>query len=444
MAKYLNKINILKLNEIFNSDNNILDFYKNLCNRIEEYEPLINALIPEKNRTARLFNDVTSLINKYPDANSRPSLFCIPIGIKDIFIADGFETKAGSNLPHTLFEGKESSFVTKLRNAGAIIVGKTVTTEFAYFEPGPTSNPHNILHTPGGSSSGSAAAVAAGFCSIATGTQTIGSISRPASYCGVVGYKPSYARIPADGIIPFSPSLDHPGFFASNLNDIKTIAELICIDWDFNQIQTPSYMPVIGIIKNRDYLTQANDEMRNFFDNIINVLDKKDFKIIEIDPFYDIELINKSHKSLAAYDIAKVHTEWFSKYEKLYRNSTVNLIREGKTIEPDEIANALEGRSIVKNRIENIMNDKGIDIIISPSAVGAAPKGLKYTGSPLMNLPWTYAGLPTLSIPAGKSSNNLPLGIQIAGKYQKDEELIAFSSSLEKIFDDLYNANNDL
>ncbi len=142
----------------------------------------------------------------------RPPLFGIPIGIKDIFHVNGFSTHAGSRLPPKQLMGEEAKCVSDLKKAGALILGKTVTTEFAYFEPGPTMNPHNPNHTPGGSSSGSAAAVAAGLCPLALGSQTIGSIIRPASFCGVVGYKPSYDRISRDGVIPVSPSLDHIGF----------------------------------------------------------------------------------------------------------------------------------------------------------------------------------------------------------------------------------------
>lgn len=439
MSKYIKKLNFSELINYFSEDNkNPLVFYKNLCYIIEEYEPYINAFVNEEGRSERLLNEVKQLIDKYSDKNEKPPLYCLPIGIKDIFVADGFETHAGSALPHNLFAWHESSFVTKLKNAGAIIIGKTVTTEFAYFEPGPTSNPYNLKHTPGGSSSGSAAAVACGFCAMASGTQTIGSISRPASYCGVVGYKPSFARIPADGIIPFSPSLDHPGYFANSLKDICTIAEILCIDWNNSEAENQTKLPIIGVIKDGDYLLQADNEMINFYFNIINILNKKGYKIIEIEPFKDIASVNKAHKRLAAAELAKVHKDWFAEYESLYRQGTACLIKEGMDVEPDEIAKALEGRSIIKNRIESVMNDFAIDIIITPSAVNAAPKGLHSTGSPLMNLPWTYSGLPTLSIPAGKSQESLPLGIQIAGKYQNDEELIAFSSSLEKVFNELF------
>src|SRR5829696_7702500 len=180
-------------------------------------EPAILALLPEENRFARLKTEADTLALGYPDLVNRPPLFGAFVGVKDIFHVEGFTTQAGSALPSELFQGEEAESVTRLKDAGALIFGKTVTTEFAYFSAGPTRNPHNVAHTPGGSSSGSAAAVAAGFCQLALGTQTIGSIIRPASFCGVVGLKPTYERISRAGVIPLSPSLDHIGFFTPDI-----------------------------------------------------------------------------------------------------------------------------------------------------------------------------------------------------------------------------------
>jgi len=153
------------------------------------------------------------------------------VGIKDIFHVDGFVTRAGTRVPPERFAGPEAASVALLREAGALIAGKTVTTEFAYFEPGPTRNPHNPAHTPGGSSSGSAAAVAAGLCQLALGTQTIGSVIRPAAFCGVVGFKPSFGRIPTSGLVYFSRTIDHVGLFTQDLDGMELAASVLCRDW---------------------------------------------------------------------------------------------------------------------------------------------------------------------------------------------------------------------
>ena len=191
------------------------DYVEAALDRVERYEGRIRSLLPEPGRKERVLAEAAALEAAWPDPASRPPLYGALLGVKDIFAADGFDTRAGSRLPPESFAMPQGPVVSALRAAGAIVLGKTVTTEFAYFAPGPTANPWDLSRTPGGSSSGSAAAVAAGFCSIAVGTQTIGSISRPAAYCGVTGWKPSYDRTSRDGVVPFSPSLDHVGLLAS-------------------------------------------------------------------------------------------------------------------------------------------------------------------------------------------------------------------------------------
>ena len=167
-----------------------------LLDRVDAVDGQVRAVLPEPGRRARLVANAEALLARYPDAADRPALFGAVVGLKDIFITDGFATRLGSAIPSDLFSGPEATSVRRLREAGALVLGKTVTTEFAGYDPGATANPHNVGHTPGGSSSGSAAAVAAGFAELALGTQTVGSVIRPASFCGVVGYKPSLGRIP--------------------------------------------------------------------------------------------------------------------------------------------------------------------------------------------------------------------------------------------------------
>src|SRR5687768_9417567 len=169
----------------------LLDYLAQLEARAAETDPAIEAMMPEPGRFERLQREAEALLARYPNPAERPALFGVPVGVKDILHVDGLVTRAGSKLPPEELQGPESAVVSALKQAGALILGKTVSTEFAYFGPGPTRNPHNPAHTPGGSSSGSAAAVGAGLAPLALGTQTIGSIIRPAAYCGVVGYKPS-------------------------------------------------------------------------------------------------------------------------------------------------------------------------------------------------------------------------------------------------------------
>ena len=204
-------------------------YFDQLEATFEEREPKVQAFLPEGNRFDRLRREYKALEQRYPDPDSRPPLFGLPLGVKDIFHADGFETHAGSNLPADRLTGDQAASLTQLKEAGALVLGKTVTTEFAYFAPGPTRNPHNPKHTPGGSSSGSAAGVAAGLVPAAFGTQTVGSINRPAAFCGVVGLKPSYGRVSVEGVIPLAPSLDHVGFFTTDVAGAMVMAPLLAV-----------------------------------------------------------------------------------------------------------------------------------------------------------------------------------------------------------------------
>ena len=387
----------------------------------DKKEQSVKAIIPEKNRKQRLLQEAEKLGKKFPDIEKRPPLFGVPIGIKDIINVDNFETQCGSNLPAELFKSKEATLVSRLKNAGAIIFGKTVTTEFAYFEPGPTRNPHDYTRTPGGSSSGSAAGVASGFFPVAIGTQTIGSIIRPAAFCGVVGFKPSFNRIPIDGVIPFSVSADHIGIFTNTVKDAKITASVLCDNWN-NNVNFQKEKLVIGAVSG-DYINQAEPEMINFYKNKIEEYKKQGHIIIEIDLFGDIEKINTAHKKMNAAEFAEVHEEWFENYEKLYRTKTKELILDGKKITIGELSQARLGRIKLRNKIEQLKKENNIDVWLSPAAPGEAPEGMA-TGSPLMNLPWTYSGLPVITIPGGRSKNNMPLALQFTGSFMKDEELL--------------------
>ncbi|MFN3331739.1 MAG: amidase family protein, partial [Caldilinea sp.] len=203
-----------------------------LCDRIEQVDPQVQAFLPEPTRRARLHAAADELLATFPETDDRPLLFGAPTGIKDIFHVNGFVTHAGTAVPPEEFAGEEAVSVRRLRDAGGLVAGKTVTTEFAFFEPGPTRNPHNLTHTPGGSSSGSAAAVAAGLCPLAFGTQTIGSVIRPAAFCGVVGFKPTLHRIPSAGLVYFSRTIDQIGLFTQDVAGMALAAAALCDDWE--------------------------------------------------------------------------------------------------------------------------------------------------------------------------------------------------------------------
>jgi Asp-tRNA(Asn)/Glu-tRNA(Gln) amidotransferase A subunit family amidase len=404
------------------------DYLKQLEARFESYESLVRAFVPEDGRFERLREEAEELLSRYPRPSQRPSLFGAAVGVKDIFHVEGFVTRAGSQVDSDLLQGDESTAIKKVKEAGALIVGKTVTTEFAYFAPGPTRNPHNLEHTPGGSSSGSAAAVAAGLCSLAFGTQTIGSVNRPAAFCGVVGYKPSYNRISKDGVIPLSQSADHVGLFVPEAADVGIAARLLCERWQTSTVERP---PVLGIPAG-PYLARASGEALAHFETICGRLANAGFSIRDVPIMANFDDIYEKHNLLVAAEAAKTHEVWYPANKDAYHVKTVELIERGRQITSHDLEAARLSQPVLRRALGDAMAANEIDLWLSPAAVGPAPRGLESTGDPVMNLPWTHAGVPTLTLPSGKSENGLPLGLQLAGGWYEDEALIACAPLIEK------------
>lgn len=392
-----------------------------------ECEPEVLAFLPEAGRFYRLRREARQLLDRYPQPDRRPPLFGMSVGVKDIFRVDGFSTRAGSSLPPDLFAGEEAESVTCLKQAGALILGKTVSTEFAYFAPGPTRNPHNLRHTPGGSSSGSAAAVAAGLCSVALGTQTIGSIIRPAAFCGVIGYKPSYDRISRSGVIPLAPSLDHVGLFAANVADVEHAAQIVVIDW---RSEIKDRQPILGVPEG-PYLNSASEEGLRHFQLICDRLRAAGYEIKSVPAMPDFEAICSRHNLIVAAEAARVHAEWFARYGDLYHPKTAELIRRGQAVSDEALTDALLGRAQLRAELSELMVAQQIELWITPATIGPAPQGLDSTGDPVMNLPWTYCGLPVINLPCGTNEAGLPLGLQIIGGWYKDEQLLTWTEELE-------------
>ena len=412
------------------------DFLAQVEARFIEREPSIQAMVPEENRFERLYDEGQALVLAYPDLIKRPLMFGALLGVKDIFQVEGFPIQAGSRLPADVFQpadefqGKEAKSVSRLLDAGALFFGKTVTTEFAYFSPGPTRNPHNPEHTPGGSSSGSAAAVAAGFCHIALGTQTIGSIIRPASFCGVVGVKPTYDRISRAGVIPLSPSLDHVGFFVPNVESAVDAARVLFTDWD--EPTQPLKKPRLGI-PDGPYLQSVSQESAAHFDNVYKQLEQAGYELQHIPVMSDLAEIRSRNDIILSAEAAQVHADWFGNYAHLYSAKLTGLIQRGQQITHNQLQDALAARDAFRADLRRTFLDHNIDIWIAPSTIGPAPRGLDSTGDPAMNLPWTQAGLPAINLPAGKSPDGLPLGLQVVANWYKDESLLFWANGLEKV-----------
>jgi Asp-tRNA(Asn)/Glu-tRNA(Gln) amidotransferase A subunit family amidase len=407
-----------------------LDTYINeICDRIESVEPYIEALLPEQNRRNRLLAESRKLQERFPDPATRPALYGALLGVKDLFHIDGFATQAGSRLPTNLFSGPEALCIKKLRAAGVLVLGLTVAAEFAYTEPGRTRNPQNPEHTPGGSSSGSAAAVAAGYCQLALGTQTTGSIIRPAAFCGIFGFKPGYGRIITDGLIFCAQTFDTIGYFTQDLSGLQLIAPLLCEDWQ--PVTTPARKPVLGIPEG-PYLTQASSEALAVFEQQLTLLEQAGYILRRVPAFQDIEAVNHRHLRLVCAEMARCHADWFGQYEILYRPRTAQAIRIGQAISYPEFDLYRSSPRAFRTELTDLMEATGIDLWLSPAAPGAAPRGIDTTGDPSMNLPWTHAGLPVITLPAGRARNGLPLGLQVTGRFARDEYLLASAPEIAR------------
>ena len=407
----------------------LIAYVDEMCDRLAKLDSHIEAMLPEPGRQGRLRSEATKLQARYPDHANRPPLYGALVAVKDIFHVSGFVTAAGSAVPPELFAGPEATCVQMLRDAGAIILGKSVTTEFAYFEPGPTRNPHNLSHTPGGSSSGSAAAVAAGLCTLSLGSQTIGSVIRPAAFCGVIGFKPTLHRIPTAGLVYFSRTMDQVGFFTQDLAGTTLAASVLCRPW--KPVSAPATLPVLGV-PTGPYLQQAEPEGLQAFEQHLSKLETMGCKIRRVPALSNIAELNTLHRRMTFAEFAREHAEIYAMHAPLYRKRTAEIIEIGKKVSEQELASARTNCSALRQELETTMARAGIDLWVTPSALGPAPEGIHATGDPNMNLPWTHAGMPAITLPAGKAQNGLPLGLQFVAPFGADERLLACCQALEK------------
>ncbi|MFC0602822.1 amidase [Streptomyces palmae] len=397
-----------------------------LCDRIEAVDAEILAFLPEPGRRARLRAEARALAER-DTAFDRLPLYGVPVAIKDIVRVAGLPTRAGSELPAELLDGPQAPLVDRLRAAGALVAGKTVTAEFAGTAPGPTRNPHHLGHTPGGSSSGSAAAVAAGMVPLAIGTQTVGSVIRPAAYCGVIGFKPGYDRVPTEGVIPNVPSLDTVGLFAADLELATRAAGVLCDRWQQPAPTTPR--PRLAVPEG-PYLGRAEPAALAAFEEHTARLAAAGHEILRVPFLDDLAQVEADQYTVNRFETARVHADWFARHGDRYRPQTAAAIRQGQAVDPDDYTRALRARERFRDRLRQVMADRGIDLWLTPAATGPAPRGLESTGSGAMCLPWSYAGVPALALPAGPAPDGLPLGVQCVAASGADERLLAWAPDL--------------
>jgi Asp-tRNA(Asn)/Glu-tRNA(Gln) amidotransferase A subunit family amidase len=385
-----------------------------LCDRIDDLEPRVRAFVAEPDRRARLA--------------ATPAATGPVVAVKDVIHVDGLTTRAGSAVPPEAFRGAQASVVTRLLAAGALIAGKTVTAEFAGFAPGPTRNPHHPEHTPGGSSSGSAAAVAAGMVPLALGTQTLASVVRPAAYCGVVGFKPTFGRVPLDGVIPNAPSLDTIGWFTPTVADALAAASLLFFDSGTGG--EARGLPILGV-PSRAYLERATPAALDAFDGHLAALRTAGFEVRHPPLLDDFTALAEHIVVVNRYELARGHAAWFAEHAERYRPETAAAILDGQRIDPSTYVAALRWKRDFVARYADVTAAAGVDVWVAPSATSTAPAGLAGTGEPTMGFPFSFAGAPALSVPAGHDEHGLPWGLQCAGQRGGDERLLAFAAAIE-------------
>lgn len=401
-----------------------------LCDRIEAVDDDLRAFVAEPGRRERLREAAAALPERFPDPGERPPLYGLPVGVKDIIHVEGLPTRAGTALPPDLFAGPEAACVTRLREAGALVAGKTVTTEFAGAAPGLTRNPHDLDHTPGGSSSGSAAGVAAGLCPLALGTQTGGSVIRPAAFCGVVGVKPSFGRVPRDGVIERSQSADHVGFFTQDLAGARVAASVLCDDWTTDPPEADG-PPAVGVPEGA-YLDNASPEALAAYEAGLDRLTDAGCRVerVTVPTFEEFEALDRRHRRLHTAELALVHEAWFDDYRAFYRTPMADRIESGREVTAGQLAESRASRLDLRAELTALLDDHDLDVWAAPAAPGPAPETIRDTGSAVMNRPWTHSGLPVVTLPAGEASNGLPLGMQFAARFMADERLLSLAVTL--------------
>jgi Asp-tRNA(Asn)/Glu-tRNA(Gln) amidotransferase A subunit family amidase len=379
------------------------------------------------------------------DTTRRPGpLSGIPVAIKDIIATSDMPTTNGSPIYRDHVPTTDAWVVERLRNLGATIFGKTVSTEFAWRHPGPTVNPWNIGHTPGGSSSGSAAAVAAGIVPLALGTQTLGSIIRPAAFNGVVGLKPSFGAIPRIGVHHLSPSLDHVGFFARSVDDVAFALSLLAGSDDrdphgrpipafevaVERGLAPSHKPRLALVRFSKW-SRAEAEQQNVFDTAAAKLRDAGASLEELE-LAELDRDNwAAINTILASEAALIFDGLVERFPDRTSDHLKSLVQTGKA---HSAHGYLAAKALQQKWREALSSQiSGFDAVLTLPAFGEAPEGLGYTGDAEYCAPWTLLGVPAVSLPAGFGSKGLPLGLQVVGAYRQDHHLLRVAKWIEAV-----------
>lgn len=388
--------------------------------RIERNEHDIRAWVTVDTDRAR--EAAARLTEESKQGQFRGPFHGIPVGIKDIYYTAGLRTTMGSPIYSYFIPEKDSAVVSALRDAGAIIIGKTETTDFAYTDPAPTRNPWNLQHTPGGSSSGSAAAVASGMCPLAFGSQTGGSIIRPAAFCGVVGVKPTYDLLSREGVYPLAWSLDHVGFFVRSVLDASLVLgaltgnEMPSLD---NSLAEP---PRIGLLRGF-FQDHADGVVWEGFMESVDELREAGAQVVETPLPDSFSVVHSAHRLIISSEAASVHQDNFRSRLDDYRRKLRGLVASGLLVPASAYLRAQRIKGLFIEEVRRTL--KGLDCLITPSAPTPALLGLESTGDAAFNSPWSLTGFPSITVPSALTKDGLPLGVQLVNLPYQEEALLS-------------------
>ena len=431
MKSALGLVEVCKL--IQNKQLTAEEFLEQCVERANQIEPVLKAFT------------VRAALSTLQQQSGVGPLMGIPVAVKDLIATKDFVTTYGSPIYRDFTPAEDASIVQKVKKLGGVIFGKTVTTEFAWRHAGPTTNPWNSAHTPGGSSSGSAAAVAGGIVPLALGSQTAGSIIRPATFCGIVGFKASFGAVPRAGVHPVSDSLDHIGFLTRSVKDAVYAFNLLrntAADED-DSIVLPELIlspisEVLGNHKPRIAILQTpfddllSNEQKDTMQTAIRLLKASGASIEELtlpQTYWDgIEAL----AVLMACEAAVVHEKHLKQFPDLLGADMKELIQKGMVYSASDYIKAKNLQMKLRRGIGEYF--QRFDAILTAAATGEAPEGLDFTGNPIFCSLWSFIGTPAIALPVNKSRNGLPLGIQLIGNYKEDEKLVNMAAFAEECF----------
>ncbi|MDA1313863.1 MAG: amidase [Acidobacteria bacterium] len=394
--------------------------------RIAAIDPRIEAWAYVAQDEAR--QEARELDREFASRGCRGPLHGVPFGVKDIFDTAGMPTEWGTPTQRGRVPREDAALVAQLRRAGAIVLGKTHTTAFAYFDPGPTRNPHNTDFSPGGSSSGSAAAVAAGMAPFAIGSQTMGSVLRPASFCGIAGMKPTFDSLPLGGVMEFAKSLDHAGFFTKSIEDMRHLWSAYSGKDIASTARPPSWIHVPWPIEDG-----LEPEMEEAFGALIERLRVGGLPIEERPLPATFRGLLRAARTINNYEGARANRERYEQHGVAIGLKLAALVEDGLTINEQTYRGALE--TVARARAEFEASTADGSVWFVPAAPGTAPAGIASTGDPRCNAPFTSLGVPALSVPFARTGQGLPLGCQIVASAGREDLLLAAGRRCEDLLE---------